>query len=128
PSTTEKWMKDGAATFNDKVMAEGIPSACKFAQSERSRALEVAKIPLSKQGSSEDTQESAENIEYAIKIEGTCNAKFLNRDEFRPCDPIVTFTNYKNHRSAFTFTGENSKASFMFEGGRDRQPDLENYY
>jgi hypothetical protein len=128
PSTTEKWMKDGATTLNDKVMAEGIPSACKFAQSERLRALEVAKMPLSKQGSSEDTQESAENIEYAIKFEGTCNSKFLNRDKFLACDPIVTFTNYKNHRSAFTFTAENSKAGFIFEGGRDRQPDLENYY
>jgi hypothetical protein len=128
PSTTEKWMKDGATTLNDKVMAEGIPSACKFAQSERLRALEVAKMPLSKQGSSEDTQESAENIEYAIKFEGTCNSKFLHRDKFLACDPIVTFTNYKNHRSAFTFTAENSKAGFIFEGGRDRQPDLENYY
>ena len=52
----------------------------------------------------------------------------MNRDKFLACDPIVTFTNYKDHRNAFTFTAENSKAGFIFEGGRDRQPDLENYY
>ena len=37
------------------------------------------------------------------------------------------FTNYKSHRSSFEFTGHDGQAIFVFEGGKESQPDLENY-
>jgi hypothetical protein len=39
PSTTEKWMREGAENFNRGVMEDGLPAACKFADEMRIRAL-----------------------------------------------------------------------------------------
>jgi hypothetical protein len=40
----------------------------------------------------------------------------------------VSFTHFKDLKSSIEFTIDNSGAIFDFEGSRDRQPNLENYF
>ena len=42
----QDWMDEGAGKLNDKVLVEGIPSACEFAKAEGARALRLAKESL----------------------------------------------------------------------------------
>jgi hypothetical protein len=126
PKTIEQWMKDGAQTFNQQVMKDGITAACEFADTEKKRAQEMASSPISQQTDSLSLDDPA-NVNYAFVFEGKCKFKFVNQDTFLPCDSSVEFTNFKNHRSRLTFTVQNS-GLFVFEGGTDSQPNPENYY
>jgi hypothetical protein len=127
PKKINEWMKDGAAAMNDKVMSEGIPIACAFAKSERERAAALAKDPIRSSAEGDNTKTGPLEKEYSVTYHGVCEAKFLNREAFQPCDPKVTFTNFKNHHSTFEFSGQNGEAVFEFEGGVDEQSDLEHY-
>ena len=120
-------MKEGGETFNERVMTDGISPACAYALTERARAEDIAREPLPHQSASGHDSDSVENLQYTVSFKGTSKYKFVNRTSFFPCDPNVTFENFKNHRSAFSFTIENS-GFFIFSGGKDRQPNLENYF
>jgi hypothetical protein len=130
PSTTGRWMKEGGETFNRRVMSDGISPACAYAITERRKAEDTASAPLPNQSASGDdpNSDSSKNLEYMYSFKGTCKFKFLNRISFLPCDPNVSFANFKDHRSEFTFTAHNSDTTFIFSGGKDRQPNLENYF
>ena len=125
--TTASWMRSGGESFNRKVMSDGIPAACAFARSERARALQLANEPITPAATKND-EEYVNDKAYDVVFSGSCNFKMLNRDQFGNCDPQVTFTDYKVHRSSFEFSGSDGKALFVFEGGHERQPDLENYF
>ena len=45
-----------------------------------------------------------------------------------PCDPVVTLIHYKKNVSVYEFSVNKSETVFRFEGDKDRQPNLENYY
>jgi hypothetical protein len=126
-STTGQWMKEGGETFNERVMTDGISPACAYALTERARAEDIAREPLPDQSASGHDSDSVENLQYTVSFKGTSKYKFVNRTSFFPCDPNVRFENFKNHTSAFSFTVENSTI-FVFSGGKDRQPNLENYF
>jgi hypothetical protein len=79
------------------------------------------------QSASGHDSDSVENLQYTVSFKGTSKYKLVNRTSFFPCDPNVRFENFKNHTSAFSFTVENSTI-FVFSGGKDRQPNLENYF
>ena len=128
PKTIGQWMKEGGEAFNERVMSDGITPACAFAVTERERAGGIATNSSSEHDISGTPSDGLGDVEYVVSFKGTCKFKFLNRDSFFPCDPLVLFTNYKTHRSAFTFTAQDSTTVFVFEGGKDRQPNLENYY
>ena len=127
PSTTGQWMKEGGETFNSRVMSDGVGSACAYAIAESCKAEEITRQPLPQQPPSGDDADSVDNLEYTVSFKGTCKYKFLNRTSFFPCDPTVRFQNFTSHRSAFTFTVQDL-AIFIFSGGKDRQPNLENYF
>lgn len=126
PKRSTDWMASGGQSFNNKVMSEGISVACEFARSERNRAISLAGTAPSIAANKTNSQGSDE-INTRIIYTGTCKAKFLNCDDFMPCDANVTYTVYQRGRSSFEFTAENENVIFRFEGGRDKQPNLENY-
>jgi hypothetical protein len=61
---------------------------------------------------------------------GTCTIQLFEDAAKVPCDPKVSFVNLANGRSWFTFTTTFKKETYSYtvSGGRDRQPNAENYY
>lgn len=49
PSTTGQWMKEGGATFNSRMMSDGVGSACAYAIAESRKAEEIKRQPLPQQ-------------------------------------------------------------------------------
>ena len=43
PNTTEAWMSQGAGTFNNGVMTDGVGAACAYATTVRRQAEKIAK-------------------------------------------------------------------------------------
>jgi hypothetical protein len=127
PKKIDEWMRNGASQMNERVMSIGIRRACAFARNEIEMAKRLAKQPIEEASPRHEKESGKPRPEYTVSYHGTCKAKFLNREEFIPCDPIVHFTNYDNHRSTFEFSSNKGAVVFVFEGGRDKQPDLENY-
>jgi len=41
PETTKKWLEAGAENFNNGVMQDGLPAACKFADDMRRKAQSI---------------------------------------------------------------------------------------
>jgi hypothetical protein len=59
-----------------------------------------------------------------VIYKGTCSFEIVMG--FFPCDNKVVYTFLKNGRSMFVFMKEDKM--FTLVGGKDRQPNLENYY
>jgi hypothetical protein len=75
---------------------------------------------------SSSARESANRIKpKLLTLEGTCKLQLFAG--WIPCDQRVVFTVVGNGRSFFTFFGPDNSA-FSLSGGRDRQPNSENYY
>lgn len=127
PQTMAEWGSRGAGMLNNRVMSDGLPNACAFALKERQRAISLSRQPLRKKLPDGGETAAKARTNYAATFHGSCKAKFLNRDSFMPCDSSVTFSNYGNGRSSFEFSAGNGSSVVIFEGGKDRQPDLENY-
>jgi hypothetical protein len=72
-------------------------------------------------------KEIVPNMEYMASFRGRCEFKLVAQNSFVPCDPIAKFVNLKTHRSYFVFTIQNAADVFVFEGGKDHQPNLETY-
>ncbi len=124
--TMAGWMESGAVAFNKRVMSRGTPAACAFAQAERDRALKLAATPLATIAPRPDNQHEAYK-RYEIVFQGSCERKLPDGEQFAPCDAAVSFVNYKIGRSAFKFSGDNGKTTFVFEGGREQQLDPQHY-
>jgi len=66
------------------------------------------------------------NVRHVVFAKGKCTYKLTPVSQsFIPCNPSVVNTVYTHGRSSIHFTKED--AFFSFSGGRDRQPNLENY-
>jgi hypothetical protein len=66
PSTTGQWMKEGAETFNERVMTNGMSPACAYAITERGKAEGIAREPLARQSASGDNADGLENLDYMV--------------------------------------------------------------
>ncbi len=69
-------------------------------------------------------QTPQQNLKRLTVFTGSCRLELLAG--FFPCDPRVIYVELNNGRAFLTFSKENN--SFTVSGGRDRQPNLENFY
>lgn len=64
------------------------------------------------------------NVKDIAFFTGQCRLQIVKG--FFPCNPGVAYMHLGNGRSAVLF--QRGDASFTLSGGKDRQPNLENYY
>jgi hypothetical protein len=136
PVKTVSVRPDGSLVFMDEVAWQKAKSTRtrdavkkflrEFPDSKRRNDAEVLLANLTPATPIEQSTAPETPLEYSVVFDGACNFKFLNRDSFFQCDRKVSFVNFKNHTSEFTFRKDDTV--FVFFGRKDRQPNLENYF
>ena len=91
-------------------MSSGIAEACRYVANvlmPKAEAIIKAgggRETLPQQSPPRGRANAADDVDYTVSFKGTCTYKFVNRDNFLPCDPTVTFTHFKDMISNFEFT------------------------
>jgi hypothetical protein len=81
-------------------------------------------IGLSSAGGASPGSTQEGDIKEGVVFFGQCRYQLVTG--FFPCGEMVAYTVLKNGRSLLSFW--NDKSVFTLSGGKDRQPNLENYY